>query len=64
MAVWLVELWFDVSASDLTEFDWLTEPLSPGLSTRTSMFVFFGSTCVAEEAAPASCAFPADWSVL
>jgi hypothetical protein len=59
---WFVELVFDASAVELAEFDWLTEPLSPGLSTRTSMFEFVGSTCLAEEAAPASWAFPADWS--
>ena len=63
MAVWVVELVRRVGI-DCTVFDWLTEPSSPGLSTRTSMFVFVGSTCAADEAAPASCAFPADWSVL
>ena len=62
--VWLVELEFDASAVDVAVLDWLTAPLDPGLRTRTSRFVFFGSTWVAEEAAPASCAFPADWSVL
>ena len=55
---------FDAVAVDESEFDWLTEPSLPPLSTRTELSTFSGSICLAEDAAPASWAFSADWSLL
>ena len=52
---------FDDVASEVTELVCVTDPSSPGLSTRTSMFVLLGSTCVAPEAADACCSLVAVW---
>jgi hypothetical protein len=52
----LVEL-----ASDDAEFDCVTAPSLPGLSTRTEMFELLGATCVVPEAEVASCELPASW---
>ena len=47
-------------ASDSTLFVCSTEPLSPGLSTRTGMFVLLAPACVASERAFAAWSFEAD----
>jgi hypothetical protein len=47
-------------ADDAAEFDCVTGPSFPGLSTRTETFSLLGAICVAEDAAPASCPVEAD----
>jgi hypothetical protein len=53
LALWSASFEFDAVASEDAELVCVTDPLSPGLSTRTSMFVLLGWICVAPDAADA-----------
>jgi hypothetical protein len=66
-ASWLVPLEFQAIAVADELFVWVTDPLSPGLLTRTEMFVLLGETwfdvAVARERwfVSASCVSDCDW---
>jgi hypothetical protein len=51
---------FAAVAVEVALLDWVTFPSLPGLNTRTEMFWFDGSTCVALEAAIAPWSVPDD----
>ena len=55
----MVRFRFAAVADESTLFDWSTEPSSPGLRTRTEIFVFFAPACSAFDAAKASCSLSA-----
>ena len=60
-----VSLSFAAIAPAVAEFDWVTSPFEPGLSTRIEVASFFGAICAAVASASASCVFvascPATW---
>jgi len=60
-AVWPVQFALPADAFDDAVFDCVTEPPSPGLRTRTVMFLFDGFSCFVAARAPASWSFEADW---
>src|SRR5207302_9904824 len=59
---WLVEASLPAVADEAAVFDCVTEPPSPGLSTRTETAVFDGSICLASESAAADWSVCAAWS--
>ena len=59
-AVWPVAFAFAAVALDSTLFDCETEPLFPGLRTRTGMFVLLAPLCVAYDSACADWLLSAD----
>jgi hypothetical protein len=58
-APWWARFRFPAAAAEETLFDCSTSPSSPGLWTRTEMFVFFAPDCSALEAAAAVCSLSA-----
>ncbi len=54
---------FAAVASDSTVFDCSTLPLSPGLKTRTGMFVLLAPDCEATDSAAAAWLESASWPV-
>ena len=62
-AVWPVAFAFAAVALDSTLFDCETEPLSPGLRTRTGMFVLLAPLCVAYDSAFADWLLSASWPI-